>query len=124
MALNPGFHQWLSGRGLQPATISALQKESILQENTLKLLSDEDLETLKKKYSITVGQFALLRSVRGDLHEVDKDGFELVEEPPVHEDSESMGKNGTSAGVRHRAKAGKGQVDKRPMHAGCNSQLA
>ena len=113
MALNPGFHQWLSGRGLQPTTIAALQKESVLQEGTLKLLTDDDLETLKKKYSITVGQFALLRSVRVDLHEADEDGFELVEAAPVDSDEDvkggSMGKNSTGAGVRHRDKA-QGQV--------------
>ena len=79
MALHPGFHTWLSKRGLQPATISVLQKESILQESTLKLLTDADLQSLREKHGITVGQFALLRSVHGDLHEADEDGFELVE---------------------------------------------
>ena len=33
MALHPEFHQWLTSRGLQPATITVLRKESILQES-------------------------------------------------------------------------------------------
>ena len=78
MALNTGFHRWLSERGLNSDTISILEKESILQESTLKLLSESDLESVRKKHRITMGQFALLRSVRSDLLEVDEDGFELV----------------------------------------------
>lgn len=79
----------------------------------MKLLTDDDLETLRKKYSITVGQFALLRNVHDDLRVVvDEEGFELVEETPSEAESKvllSMDKNSTSEGVRERAKA-KGQV--------------
>ena len=79
MALNPAFHQWLTKRGLQPATIEALQKETILQESTLKLLTDEDLDTLRREHGLTMGQFALLRNVHGDLRGAEDDGFEVLE---------------------------------------------
>ena len=103
MALHPGFHQWLSRRGLQPATISVLQKESIFQESTLKLLKDADLQSLRDKHGITLGQFALLRSAHGDLHEADEDGFELIE---VEDTPAELGVRGGERG-RHKNKASK-----------------
>lgn len=79
MALHPDFNQWLTARGIQPPTLSILRKESILQESTLKLLTDDDLESLKKKHGISLGQFALLRSARDDLTSVVEEGFEVIE---------------------------------------------
>lgn len=81
MALHPDFQRWLSSRGLQPATLSVLQKESILQESTLKVLTDSDLDTLKENHGISLGQFALLRSARGSLCESAAivDDFEVIE---------------------------------------------
>lgn len=81
MALHPDFQRWLSSRGLQPATLSVLQKESILQESTLKLLTDSDIDSLKEKHGISLGQMALLRSARGSLCESAglDDDFEIIE---------------------------------------------
>lgn len=79
MALHPDFNQWLTARGIQPPTLSILRKESILLESTLKLLTDDDLESLKKKHGISLGQFALLRSARDDLTSVVEEGFEVIE---------------------------------------------
>ena len=59
MALHPDFHQWLTSSGLQPATITVLRKESILQESTLQLLTDSDLQSLKSTHGITLGQFVV-----------------------------------------------------------------
>ena len=79
MALRPDFHQCLTSRGLQPATITVLRKESILQESTLQVLTDSDLPSLKSKHGLILGQFALLRSAREDLHKTADDGFDIIE---------------------------------------------
>ena len=104
MALHPDFHQWLSSRGVQPATITKLQKESILQESTLKLLTDSDLDALKRKHGITLGQFAVLRNARHDLCETEEDDFEVIElddvtaelAPRGEERGRSRGKSSTA----------------------------
>ena len=107
MALHPGFHQWLTRRGLLPATISVLQKESIFQESTLKLLNDTDLQSLRDKHGITLGQFALLRSVHGDLQEAEEDGFEVVELEDAPAELGVRGGEPGSASRRHKNKASK-----------------
>ena len=81
--MDRGFQKWLAKRGIQPGTIAILQKESILHENTLKLLRQADLELLGTKHHITMGQFALLRTAHGDLlgtdeDGTDEDGFEMI----------------------------------------------
>ena len=81
--MDRGFQKWLAKRGIQPGTIAILQKESILHENTLKLLRQADLELLRTKHDITMGQFALLRTAHGDLlgtdeDGTDEDGFEMI----------------------------------------------
>lgn len=100
MALHPDFQRWLSSRGLQPATLNVLQKEKILQESTLKLLTDSDLDSLKEKHGISLGQFALLRSARGNpsegaSHDIGDD-FEIIELEDVP----------TSMAVGHGSKEG------------------
>ena len=79
MALDPDFHKWLCSRGLQPATLSVLKREDVLQASTLKLLSDSDLESLKSHHGISLGQFALLRGARDDLLSAIDDGYDVVE---------------------------------------------
>lgn len=112
--LSPGFHKWLSKRGLHPDTITVLQKESILQESTLKLLTDSDLDSIRKTHRITTGQFVLLRSAHSDLLEVDKDGFELVEMEdlpvqPKGASGQGQGSPTKKTGYKYRVKE-KGQV--------------
>jgi hypothetical protein len=76
--MDRGFQKWLAKRGIQPETIAILQIESIFHENTLKLLRQADLELLRTKHHITMGQFALLRTAHGDLLATDEDGFEMI----------------------------------------------
>ena len=107
--MDRGFQKWLSKRGLQPGTIAILEKESILHESTFKLLSLADLEVVRKKHHITMGQFAVLRSLHGDLLETEGDGFEIVEmgEVPTLEELAATGRGGgggrrDSTGERYR----------------------
>ena len=86
-ALLPNFNRWLKDRGLQPATLLALRKESILNDTTLRLLTESDLEALKKQYKISLGQFALLRNARDDLTSAVAEDFEVIELTDVPEDT-------------------------------------
>ena len=104
-ALLPNFNRWLKDRGLQPATLLALRKESILNDTTLRLLTDSDLEALKKQYKISLGQFALLRSARDDLTSAVAEDFEVIELTDVPEDP-SQGRRSTGG---RPDSAGRGQ---------------
>ena len=101
-ALQPNFDRWLKDRGLQHVTLLALRKESILNDTTLRLLTESDLEVLKKQYKISLGQFALLRNARDDLTSAVAEDFEVIEfadvpEGPSHGRS-STGGQADSAG--------------------------
>lgn len=67
MALDRKFQKRLSKRGLNQATIAVLQKECILHDSTLELLKPADLELLRSKHNVTMGQFAILRTIHEEL---------------------------------------------------------
>ena len=65
--MDPGFHQYLVGRKVPDKVLKALKKEAVTNEQTLKVMKDSDLESLKKKYKLPVGQLVLLREARDEL---------------------------------------------------------
>ena len=120
MSMDRGFQKWLTKRGLQPATIAILQKESILDENTLKLLRQADLEILRSKHHLTMGQFALLRTAHGDLLMPMATGFETIgmEDVPPPDVLGGGGEQQGAAGAARSRKNSKGEkykVDKKQV---------
>ena len=109
MSMDRGFQKWLSKRGLQTGTIRMLERECILHENTLKLLTSADLEGLKRRHHMTMGQFVLLRTAHSDLLGAEGDGFDVIVmddvPPPAAEGSRSgRGSRRNSTGERYRVK--------------------
>ena len=84
-----------------------LRKESILQESTLQLLTDSDLHSLKSKHGITLGQFALLRSAREDLHKTADDGFGIIE---LDDAPAELGISVVASGEQKGGRAGQNNV--------------
>lgn len=66
--MDPSFErQWLAKYNFVPETLDALEKEDVTDEMTLKAMEETDLQLLREKYKLHIGQVALLRRAREEL---------------------------------------------------------
>ena len=65
--MDQSFKEWLEGQNLSRSTLKALRKEDVTDRNTLKSLKDSDLDTLKAKHKLPMGQYVLIRYARDSL---------------------------------------------------------
>ena len=73
--MDPSFErQWLSKYNFVPETLDALEKEDVTNEMTLRAMKESDLQSLRDKYTLHIGQVALLRHAREELIRDDQDG--------------------------------------------------
>lgn len=66
--------QWLAKYNFVPETLDALEKEDVTNEMTLKAIKESDLQSLRDKYKLHIGQVALLRHAREELIKDEQDG--------------------------------------------------
>ena len=81
--MDSSFKRWLTSSNVSAKTIKALQKEDIVDETTLKCMRDTDLESLKEKYRLQVGQLAVLRGARDDLINTETEDLAGDHEPLI-----------------------------------------
>lgn len=89
--MEPSFKKWLVRHDVTPKVLKALKKEEVTNDATLKAMRDSDLETLKTKYKLPMGQYVILRSARDELIREEgaqasskgkEDSFEELHSPP------------------------------------------
>ena len=73
--MDPSFErQWLAKYNFVPEMLDALEKEDVTNEMTLKAMKESDLQSLRDKYKLHIGQVALLRHAREELVRDELDG--------------------------------------------------
>ena len=65
--MDPSFEQWLAKYNFCPEMLDALKKERVTNEMTLKAMKEPDLQSLRDKYTLQIGQVALLRRAGEEL---------------------------------------------------------
>ena len=65
--MDQSFKEWLEGQNLSRSTLKAMRKEDVTNRTTLKSLKDSDLEALKAKHKLPMGQYVLIRKARDSL---------------------------------------------------------
>ena len=95
MVMEKELVKWLQDRHLAKSTLRMLEKEHLVSAHLISQLREEDLDSLKTQYSLSMGHFIELREARDALLQGEFDQYHHVNAlPKAHETCEPNQSNG------------------------------
>ena len=95
MVMDKELVKWLQDRHLAKSTLRMLEKEHLVAAHLISQLKEEDLDSLKTQYSLSMGHFIELREARDALLQGEFDQYHRVNAlPQTHETCEPNQSNG------------------------------